>query len=107
MTQAAEPAPLRIMVASSVYGFETDLNQLCGVLTGYGYEVWNSHLGTIKNHPGKSNLENGLDAVRQCDVFLGIIRPIYGTGVVGERSITHEEMRLAVSLKKPRWFLAV
>jgi hypothetical protein len=78
------------MVASSVYGFETDLNQLCGVLDGFGYEVWNSHLGTIQNHPGKSNLENCLQAVRQCDVFLGIIRPIYGTGIVGERSIARE-----------------
>lgn len=105
MIQAAELSPLRIMVASSVYGFETELNQLCAVLAGYGYDVWNSHLGTIPNHPAKSNLENCLDAVRQCHAFLGIIRPIYGTGVVDERSITHEEMRLAVSLKKPRWFL--
>lgn len=46
-----------------------------------------------------------LDAVRECDLFLGIIRPIYGSGIVGPRSITHEEMRLAVSLNKPRWFL--
>jgi hypothetical protein len=93
------------MVASSVYGFESELNQLCAVLGSYGFEVWNSHLGTIQNHPGKSNLENCLDAVRLCDVFLGVIRPFYGTGVARERSITHEEMRLAVSLNKPRWFL--
>lgn len=105
MSIAAFPAPLRIMVASSVYGYETELDQICAVLGGYGYLVWNSHIGTIRNHPGRSNLDDCLEAVRQCDVFLGIIRPFYGSGVIGDRSITHEEMRLAVSLKKPRWFL--
>ncbi len=97
--------PLRIMVASSVYGFQTELEQLCAMLDAYGYTVWNSHLGTIQAHPGKSNLDICLDAVRQCDLFLGIIRPVYGSGIIGPRSITHEEMRLAVSLNKPRWFL--
>jgi hypothetical protein len=99
------PEPVRLMVASSVYGFETDLDQICGVLQGFGYLVLNSRLGTIPTHPNKSNLENCLDAVRQCDVFLGIVRPFYGSGIIGERSITHEEMRLAVELNKPRWFL--
>ena len=66
-----------IMVASSVYGFQTDLDQICGVLQGYGYTVWSNHLGTIATHPGRSNLDNCLEAVRQCDVFLGIIRPFY------------------------------
>lgn len=93
------------MVASSVYGFETDLDQICGVLQGYEYTVLNSRMGTIPTHPNKSNLENCLDAVRQCDVFLGIVRPFYGSGKVGERSITHEEMRLSIELNKPRWFL--
>jgi Domain of unknown function (DUF4062) len=105
MSSSSPSDPLRIMVASSVYGFEDDLIQICGALDVYGYLVRNSHLGTIRTHPGKSNLENCLEAVRECDLFLGIIRPFYGTGVIGERSITHEEMRLAVSLNKPRWFL--
>lgn len=98
-------APLRVMVASTVYGFEDGVTQICAVLSGYGYEVWNSHLGTIPTHPAKSNLDVCLDAVRHCDVFLGVVRPFYGSGKVGERSITHEEMRLAVALRKPRWFL--
>lgn len=97
--------PVRIMVASSVYGFQAELEQICAVLRTYSYEVWNSHQGTIKVHPGKSNLENCLRAVEECDCFLGIIRPFYGTGVVGACSITHEEMRRAVTLNKPRWFL--
>lgn len=105
MNGSPPPGPLQLMVASSVYGFETDLDQICGVLDTYGYVIRNSHLGTIRNHPGKSNRENCLEAVRECDVFLGIIRPFYGTGVIGERSITHDEIRLAIELNKPRWFL--
>lgn len=105
MSNGISPEPVRLMVASSVYGFETDLDQISGVLQGYGYTVLNSHLGTIPTHPNKSNLDNCLDAVRQCDVFLGIVRPFYGSGIVGSRSITHEEIRLSVQLNKPRWFL--
>ena len=105
MSVVAPPEPVRLMVASSVYGFETDLDQICGVLQGYGYTVLNSRLGTIATHPNKSNLDNCLDAARQCDVFLGIVRPFYGSGIIGERSITHEEMRLSIELNKPRWFL--
>lgn len=102
MSDGISPEPVRLMVASSVYGFESDLDQICGVLQAYGYTVLNSRLGTIPTHPNKSNLENCLDAVRQCDVFLGIVRPFYGSGKVGERSITHEEMRLSIQLNKPR-----
>jgi hypothetical protein len=111
MTDVAETsivptsAPLRVMVASSVYGFEDSLKQICAILQSYGYDVLNSHIGTIATHPAKSNQEICLDAVRQCDAFLGIIRPFYGSGMVGSRSITHDEMRLAVQLLKPRWFL--
>jgi len=100
------PPKLKLMVASTVHGFKTELDQICGVLAGYGYEVLNSHIGTIRAHPGKSNLENCIAAVRNCDLFLGIIRPFYGSGIVGRRSITHSEMREAVKLNKPRWFLA-
>lgn len=104
----AQPPPpnLKLMVASTVYGFETDLEVICGVLSGYGYEVWNSHMRTLPVHPGKSNLKNCVAAVKECDLFLGIIRPFYGSGIVGKRSITHAEMREAVRLNKPRWFLA-
>ena len=43
---AAKPK-LKIMVASTVYNFEDHLNQICAILIGFGYEVWNSHIGTI------------------------------------------------------------
>lgn len=94
------------MVASTIYGFEDQLDQICSILQGYGYEVWNSHFKTIPVHPGKSNTENCLLAVQTCDVFFGIIRPQYGSGVIGDFSITHQEMLTAIQLKKPRWFIA-
>jgi len=101
---AAKPK-LKIMVASTVYNFEDHLTQICAVLKGFGYQVLNSHIGTIPVDPGKSNLETCVAAARDCDLFLGIVRPYYGSGRIGATSITHEEFREAIRLKKPRWFL--
>ena len=40
------------------------------------------------------------------DLFLGIITPNYGSGVDGDDlSITHQEIRRALELEKPRWLL--
>lgn len=100
-----KPRKLRLMVASTVYHFEDHLAQICAVLSGYGFEVWNSHMGTIPVNPALSNQANCVAAAGGCDVFLGIARPFYGSGRVGERSITHDEFREAVRLRKPRWFL--
>lgn len=96
---------LKLMVASTVYNFENQLVQLCGILKVFGYDVWNSHLGTIPVHPNKSNLENCVAAVQNCDIFLGVIRPYYGSGVIENFSITHQEFLEAIKLGKPRWFL--
>ena len=71
---------IKIMVGSTVYGFENELYQIVALLQTLGYEVLNSHVGTIKVNPKLSNLENCLNAVDVCDLFLGIIRPYYGTG---------------------------
>ena len=96
-----------IMVSSSVYGQEDLLNQIYASLTNLGYEVWMSHKGTIPINAQESSLDNCLRAVQNCDFFLGIITPIYGTtkGKDGQISATHEEMRKAIELDKPRWFL--
>lgn len=99
-------APLKIMVASTVYGFQDQIEQICATLSGYGYEVWNSHIRTIPLNPGMSNPQNCLEAVQNCDVFFGIIRPRYGAVVEGDISITHQEIRRAIELRKPRWFIA-
>lgn len=96
---------IEVMVASTVYGFQDQLSTICATITTLGYSVVNSHIGTVVVNPNKSNLDNCLDAVRQCDAFVGIIRPYYGSGNIEERNITFEEIKLAIKLNKPYWFL--
>ena len=96
---------LKIMLGSTVYGFEDQLSQIVAQLQLLGYEVLNSHNGSIKVNPKLSNLDNCLKAVEECDLFLGIIRPFYGTGNIGDKNITFEEIKKAIELKKPYWFL--
>ena len=96
---------IKIMVSSSVYGFENELEQVFATLRSYRYHVMNSYDKTIRVHPRLSNLENCLRAVEECDLFLGIIRPFMGTGNIGEMNITFEEMKRAIELRKPSWFL--
>jgi hypothetical protein len=96
---------IKIMVSSTVYGFEKDLRQICATIGGYQsreyrYEVMNSHTGTIYVPPGISNQQACVRAVEDCDFFLGIIRPRYGSG------ITHQEFKRAIQLDKPRGFLS-
>jgi hypothetical protein len=106
MAKKANIPNIKIMVASTIYGFEDQLEQICSTLRGYKYRVWNSHIKTIPVHPGLSNTDNCLRAVETCDVFFGIIRPRYGAVAGGELSITHREMLRAIELRKPRWFIA-
>jgi hypothetical protein len=96
---------IKIMVGSTVYGFEDQISQIVAQLQLLDYEVLNSHNGSIKVNPKLSNLENCIAAVKECDLFLGIIRPYYGTGNIGEKNITFEEIKEAIKLKKPYWFL--
>lgn len=93
------------MVASSVYGFEDSLVQVCAVLKSYGYEVMNSHFKTIKVDPRLSNMDNCLRAVETCDLFFGIVRERYGAVLTDNISITHQEIRKAIELRKPCWFV--
>lgn len=106
MSNRASASKLKVMVASTVYGFTDQLDQICATFQGYKYDVWNSYFKTIPVHPGLSNTDNCLQAVESCDVFFGIVRPQYGAVLNGEHSITHQEMLKAIELKKPRWFIA-
>lgn len=96
---------IKIMVGSTVYGFEDQISQIVAQLNTLGYHVLNSHHGSIKVNPHLSNLDNCLKALEECDLFLGIIRPYYGTGNIGDKNITFEEIKKAIELKKPYWFL--
>lgn len=97
---------IEIMVASSVYNYEDQINEICGILEQMGYHPISSHYKTMPTDPSKSNLENCIIAAQKCDAFFGIIRPFYGSGIIGESSITHQEMKIAIAMKKPRWFIA-
>ncbi|MBX8501696.1 DUF4062 domain-containing protein [Pseudomonas cichorii] len=98
---------LKIMVSSTVFGVEELLDRVYTLLTSFGYEVWMSHKGTVPVFSEESAFESCLMAVEKCDLFLGIITPQYGSGVDKTGiSITHKEIKRAVELKKPRWFLA-
>lgn len=102
---AKTKSKVKIMVASTVYGFEDQLSQIVAELQLLDYDVLNSHNGSIKVNPKLSNIDNCLNAVKECDLFLGIIRPYYGTGNIGDLNITFEEIKMAIKLKKPYWFL--
>tara|TARA_Y100000588_G_C14212430_1_gene907252 strand:+ start:154 stop:783 length:630 start_codon:yes stop_codon:yes gene_type:complete len=98
---------LTVMVSSTVYGVEELLDRVYSLLTAFGYEVWMSHKGTVPVSSNETAFESCLKAVEKCDLFLGIITPQYGSGVDSSGlSITHKEMKRAIELNKPRWFLA-
>lgn len=96
---------ITVMVSSAVYGYENEIRQICATIESYKsqdfkYEVWNSHIGTIYVPPGVSNTDACLLAAENCDFFLGIILPRYGSG------ITHQEFAAAIAADKPRGFLS-
>lgn len=100
---------LTVMVSSTVYGVEELLDRVYSLLTAFGYEVWMSHKGTVPVFSNQSAFESCIEAVEKCDLFLGIITPQYGSGKEkdkSELSITHKEIKKAIELNKPRWFLA-
>ena len=98
---------LTIFVSSTVYGIDELLDQIYALLSGFGYEVWMSHKGTVPVYPNQTAFESCLLVVEKCDLFLGLITPYYGSGIVeGDLSITHQELLKAIQLKKPRWILA-
>jgi hypothetical protein len=97
-----------LLVSSAVYGFEELLDRIYTELVSFDYEVWMSHRGTMPVHPELTALDSCRRAVQECNLFLGIILPRYGSGVEedGGDSITHEELKWAIHLKKARWILA-
>ncbi|MBK6627673.1 MAG: DUF4062 domain-containing protein [Flavobacteriales bacterium] len=107
-TRAATPkAKPKVLVSSSVYGQENLLEAIYADLEGYGYEVLMSHRGTVPVDPQVSAMDSCLKAVEECDLFLGIIFPRYGSGKEkkDDLSITHREAIRAIERGIPRWFL--
>lgn len=104
----AERNHIKIFVSSTVYDFETDLRRIFITLDGFGYDVYMSKEGTIPLNSRLSNLVNCVNGVEECDIFLGIVRPLIGSGVLkkGERSITAQEFDKAIDLGMIRFILA-
>lgn len=99
---------IKVFVSSTVYDFETDLRQIFATLDGFGYDVYMSKEGTIPLDSRLSNLINCVNGVEECDIFLGIVRPLIGSGVLEKngRSITAQEFDKAIELNIPRFILA-
>ena len=104
----AKTPPLKVMISSSVYGTQSLLRQTYATLRGFGYEVICSPIGTLSVNPTQPNLDNCLRAVEECEIFIGFIRPIYGSGRDSKKhkSISHLELEKAVELGRTRWMLA-
>lgn len=102
----------KLMLASTVYGFEDQLSKIISDLETEHYTILNSFYGSIKVDPNLSNLANCIESVHQTDLFIGLVRPFYGTGNIRDKeakkpedkNITFEEIRKAIELEKPRWF---
>lgn len=91
---------LKILVSSTVYGSDSDLDQIKYTLEGFGYEVIMSKEGRVYVPIDDDPTESCLKAVEDCDLFFGIIFPRYGSG------ITHKEFQKAIDENKPMWFVA-
>ncbi|HKV40882.1 MAG TPA: DUF4062 domain-containing protein [Blastocatellia bacterium] len=93
---------LKILVSSVVYSYEDLLESIYALLETFGYEVLMSHKGTVPIDPDRSAMDNCLKAVEDCDLFLGLILPRYGSGkeTPDGRSITHREALMAIQMSK-------
>jgi len=106
-----EPATrnhIKLFVASTVYNFQYELNAIHTFLDNLGYDVLMSHKGTILLNSKLSNLKNCTNGVAECDVFIGFIRPDYGSGVLeeGGKSIIGFEFETAYKRDIPRFIMA-
>lgn len=99
---------IKVFVSSTVYDFEPQLDVVYSLLDGYGYDVLMSHKGTVPLDSKLSNVANCLKGVKECDVFLGFIRPLIGTGLLdrSQPSVTEQEFEIAYKVNMPRFVLA-
>lgn len=94
-------------MSSVVTGYEPLLKNLYALLTEQGFEVIQSCMGTVPVSSDHQAYEDCLAAIDECDLFLGIIFPKYGSGATADEplNITHREMLKAIAKKMPRWFM--
>ena len=90
---------IKIMVSSTVYGFERDLRVLCATIesyksTKYEYKVLNSYIGTIYVAPGVSNTEACLRAVDECDFYTDIKNRVRNPDFEFKKTSVFEDIRI-------------
>jgi hypothetical protein len=98
---------LKVFVSSTVVGYEPLLRSLFALLVDQGFEPVMSCMGTVPVNSDRQAYEDCLEAMEECDLFLGIIFPRYGSGSTSDEplNITHREMKKAIDKKMPRWFM--
>lgn len=96
-----------VFVSATVYDKKDMLVTIKNILESAGYDVRISSAGTVPADSSISAYDNCLNAVKDSDFFIGIISPSYGSGIIKAKgvSITHEEIRQARELRKPRLIL--
>ena len=98
---------IKVFVSSTVYNFEDVLENVYALLDGYGYDVYLSKKGTIPLDSKLSNVANCEIGVEDCNVFVGFIRPYYGSGILEDGiSITEKEFNVAFERNVPRFILS-
>lgn len=98
---------IKVFVSSTVYNFEDVLENVYALLDGYGYDVYLSKKGTIPLDSKLSNVANCEIGVEDCNVFVGFIRPYYGSGILEDGvSITEKEFDVAFERNVPRFILS-
>jgi hypothetical protein len=65
----------KLMLASTVYGFEDQLSEVIEDLQQNKFKVSNSHFGSIRVNPQLSNLDNCIQAAYDTEWFVGLVRP--------------------------------
>ncbi|MHC1773845.1 MAG: DUF4062 domain-containing protein [Lentimicrobium sp.] len=95
-----------IFLSANLYGYESQLLQIVAILDSFGFKVLSSFYGSIPINPKKTNQDNLIDAVKECDIFLGILSPYYGYKIPSEgKSITHLQFETALLNGKLCYFL--
>jgi len=62
---------LKIMVASTIYGFEDQLEQIYSLIDSFGhYHIMNSHIKTLPVYPHLSAQGTCLAVVDECDLYI-------------------------------------
>lgn len=96
---------IKVMISSTVRNFGDQIDQIDTLFRSLGYETIVSKNGSVFADPRYGNFPDCLYAVKECDIFFGIVRPDCGSGQIGDYCITFQEFKKARELDKPSWYV--